>query len=233
MNTAEDFNRLYADVSRNIQQTLTDIAALHVENEEGKQQLQSMVTQLQSLQDGFNQKLTWLQKHAEWDKFTLAFFGETNAGKSTIIESLRILFDEESRRQLLQKNHNDLEKAELELQEISERLRSDLGRVYSDVVDKITDISFSALRLTQILDNESALRHKREEEESKERLLVEQKESQLRLQLEQNESQSRLQILQKRTSAKTRLTLCIAAVISFVAGAGASAAVVFNMIAGQ
>lgn len=37
MNTAEDFNRLYADVSRNIQQTLTDIAALHVENEEGKQ----------------------------------------------------------------------------------------------------------------------------------------------------------------------------------------------------
>lgn len=222
MNTAEDFNRLYADVSRNIQQTLTDIAALHVGNEEGKQQLQSMVTQLQSLQDGFNQKLTWLQKHAEWDKFTLAFFGETNAGKSTIIESLRILFDEESRRQLLQKNHNDLEKAELELQEISERLRSDLGRIYSDVVDKITDISFSALRLMQILDNESALRHKREEEESKERLLV-----------EKTESQSRLQILQKHTSAKTRLTLCIAAVISFVAGAGASAAVVFNMMAGQ
>ncbi|MCE9919975.1 OLD family protein, partial [Hafnia paralvei] len=174
MNTTEDFNRLYADVSRNIQQTLTDIAALHVENEEGNQQLQSMVTQLQSLHDGFNQKLTWLQKHAEWDKFTLAFFGETNAGKSTIIESLRILFDEESRRKLLQKNHNDLEKAELELQEMSEQLRSDLGRIYSDVVDKITDISFSALRLTQILDNESALRHKREEEESKERLLVEQ-----------------------------------------------------------
>lgn len=231
MNTTADFNRLYADVSRNIQQTLTDIAALHVENEEGNQQLQSMVTQLQSLHDGFNQKLTWLQKHAEWDKFTLAFFGETNAGKSTIIESLRILFDEESRRKLLQKNHNDLEKAELELQEMSERLRSDLGRIYSDVVDKITDISFSAQRLTQILDNESALRHKREEEESKERLLVEQTESQLRLQLEQNESQSRLQILQKHTSAKTRLTLCITAVISFVAGA--SAVVVFNMMAGQ
>lgn len=36
MNTAEDFNRLYADVGRNIEQTLADIAGLHVENEDGK-----------------------------------------------------------------------------------------------------------------------------------------------------------------------------------------------------
>ena len=32
-----------------------------------------------------------------WDKLVIAFFGETNAGKSTIIESLRILLNEESR----------------------------------------------------------------------------------------------------------------------------------------
>ncbi|NRF57584.1 hypothetical protein FOB46_09860 [Citrobacter braakii] len=210
MNTSEDFNRLYADVGRNIEQTLADIAGLHVENDDGKKQLNAMKGQLQILQDTFNQKLAYLQDHAEWDKFTLAFFGETNAGKSTIIESLRIVFDETSRRQLLQNNQNDLQKAEQELREHLAQLRSDLGRVYSDVVDKITAISFSAIRLQQIITNESTLRLKMEEEVNKARQL-----------LEQNESQSRLQILQQRTSSKLRITLLVTAFIGVLAGAGA------------
>ncbi|MFC4929610.1 AAA family ATPase [Massilia sp. GCM10023247] len=35
-----------------------------------------------------------LGKNAEWDRFTIAFYGETNAGKSTIIETMRILLAE-------------------------------------------------------------------------------------------------------------------------------------------
>ncbi|MHB1666493.1 hypothetical protein [Thiomonas sp.] len=38
-----------------------------------------------------------LQQHARWDRFTIAFYGETNAGKSTIIETLRILLNEETK----------------------------------------------------------------------------------------------------------------------------------------
>ncbi len=218
MTTTEDFNRLYADVARNIQQTLTDIGGLHVENRDGKQHLNAMTAQLKNLQDSFDKKLLYLEKYAEWDKFTLAFFGETNAGKSTIIESLRILFDEESRRQMLQKNQNDQEEAEQELRKNLEQLRCNLGHIYSDIVDKITDISFSAMRLTQIIDNESALRLKMEGEESK-----------ARLQLEHNESQSRLQILQKQTRSKTRLTLTITVIASLAIGAGSMA--LFDMLA--
>jgi len=220
MNTSEDFNRLYADVGRNIEQTLADIAGLHVENEDAKKQLNAMTTQLQILQNTFNQKLAYLQEHAEWDKFTLAFFGETNAGKSTIIESLRIVFDETSRRQLLQNNQNDLQKAEQELREHLTQLRDDLGRVYSDVVDKISAISFSAIRLQQIITNESALRLKMEEEANKARQL-----------LEQNESQSRLQILQQRTSTKSRITLVVTAVVGVIVGTGA--VVLINLLTGQ
>lgn len=219
MNTAEDFNRLYADVGRNIEQTLADIAGLHVENEDGKKQLNTITEQLQILQNTFNQKLAYLQEHAEWDKFTLAFFGETNAGKSTIIESLRIVFDETSRRQLLQNNQNDLQKAEQELRENLTQLRSDLGRVYRDVVDKISAINFSAIRLQQIITNESALRLKMEEEANKARLL-----------LEQNESQSRLQILQQRTSSKSRITLLVTAIVGVIVGAGA--VVLINLLTG-
>lgn len=220
MNTPEDFNRLYADVGRNIKQTLADIAGLHVENEDAKKQLNAMTAQLQILQNTFNQKLSYLQEHAEWDKFTLAFFGETNAGKSTIIESLRIVFDETSRRQLLQNNQNDLQKAEQELREHLTQLRDDLGRIYSDVVDKISAISFSAICLQQIITNESALRLKKEEEAIKAHQL-----------LEQNESQSRLQILQQRTSTKSRITLLVTAVVGVIVGAGA--VVLINLLTGQ
>lgn len=37
-------------------------------------------------------------KYQEWDNLVIAFFGMTNAGKSTIIETFRILFDEETRK---------------------------------------------------------------------------------------------------------------------------------------
>ena len=39
-----------------------------------------------------------LQKNAKWKVFEIAFYGETNAGKSTIIEMLRIMLNEEGRR---------------------------------------------------------------------------------------------------------------------------------------
>lgn len=35
-----------------------------------------------------------------WDNLVIAFFGETNAGKSTIIETMRILFDEERKKRM-------------------------------------------------------------------------------------------------------------------------------------
>ncbi|HAS21567.1 MAG TPA: hypothetical protein DCR51_00090, partial [Idiomarina loihiensis] len=33
-----------------------------------------------------------------WDTFTIAFYGETGAGKSTLIETLRILLDEPTKK---------------------------------------------------------------------------------------------------------------------------------------
>lgn len=38
-----------------------------------------------------------LQDSSEWDTYTIAFYGETNAGKSTLIETLRILLNEPSK----------------------------------------------------------------------------------------------------------------------------------------
>ena len=46
-------------------------------------------------------------KYQEWDNLVVAFFGVTNAGKSTIIETFRILFDEETRRVAILKSKGE------------------------------------------------------------------------------------------------------------------------------
>lgn len=51
-------------------------------------------SQLTQYQTALEKQLAKLQKNAEWNTFTIAFYGETGAGKSTIIETLRILLQE-------------------------------------------------------------------------------------------------------------------------------------------
>ncbi|WP_251002753.1 hypothetical protein [Escherichia coli] len=211
MNTKEQFNQLYDDISNQIRQTVDDISQLSVENEKGQIHLNEIREQLQALHDSFNHKLDYLKQHAEWDKFTVAFFGETNAGKSTIIESLRILFDEATRRDLLNNNQKNLQNAEQELSKNLDHLNSDLVRAYGDIVDKFRDISLSVRKLQQVVADESALRIKMEEEEKNTRLLI-----------EQNESQSRLHILQQQTNAKVRFRLCATVLVSMIVGAAAA-----------
>lgn len=53
--------------------------------------------QLKGIHREVNCALESLQKNAEWDIFSIAFYGETNAGKSTLIETLRILLNEPSK----------------------------------------------------------------------------------------------------------------------------------------
>ncbi|MFT2723204.1 GTPase [Helicobacter pylori] len=42
-------------------------------------------------------ELESLKNNEEWEKFTIAFYGETGAGKSTLIECLRLFFKEPSK----------------------------------------------------------------------------------------------------------------------------------------
>ncbi|NWK75549.1 hypothetical protein HYG93_14990 [Acinetobacter sp. SwsAc6] len=48
-------------------------------------------------------KIDELKRNSEWDYFTIAFFGETNAGKSTLIEVLRLLFSEKTKNEIQEK----------------------------------------------------------------------------------------------------------------------------------
>ncbi len=52
---------------------------------------------LTKLQDGITEEYSLLKRNTEWKRYTIAFYGETNAGKSTIIETLRIILGEKTK----------------------------------------------------------------------------------------------------------------------------------------
>lgn len=161
INPDQDFSRLYKDVSDSIAMAVKVIADLKVEHKDGKQELSNMMERLRSIQARFDGELDLLEQHAEWDKFTMAFFGETNAGKSTIIESLRILFKEDSRQQLLMQNAQDLEKFEKAFAGHANRVREGLNSIYAEYAAEIGAIKQSATVLAQVIQEESSARMKR------------------------------------------------------------------------
>lgn len=140
---------------------MAEIADLKVEHKEGKKELSNIMERLGKIQANFDGELHLLEQHAEWDKFTMAFFGETNAGKSTVIESLRILFKEESRQQLLEQNAQDMVKYEQALAGHVNQVREGLNKVYTQYAAEIAALKRSTAALAQVLQDESSGRIKR------------------------------------------------------------------------
>ena len=100
---------------------------------------------LQSIERDLDQSIEELRRNAEWKTFTLAFYGETNAGKSTLIESLRILLKESSKTQqrerfrALQKqlgvSESNLQELELQIETLSGQL-AQLDSEFSATADR-------------------------------------------------------------------------------------------------
>lgn len=97
----------------------------------GSQELEQIRANAQQILTQYRQKteqeIQALEQLSEWDVFTVAFYGETNAGKSTLIESLRILLGEEQKTRTQQQfrdiaKHHDLERLSQAEEEI--RLQS-------------------------------------------------------------------------------------------------------------
>lgn len=202
MNSPEDLNRLYTNVSDSIGSAMADILSLDVRHKDGKREIGNITEKLRDIQTRFDSELQQLKTHAEWDTFTLAFFGETNAGKSTIIESLRILFKEESRQALLQQHADDLEQFSQALNVHIESVRKGLHALYSEYTDELAAISQSTNRLMQIAQQEAQERSTIAKAEANERILLAQQEAQARLEKEQQEAAHRRQLAEQESRAR-------------------------------
>ena len=106
--------------------------------------------QLTSVRATLSEELQSLQEHAEWDSFTIAFYGETNAGKSTLIEALRILLHEETKVKD-RAAYNDAYKKLIELQDKCSKIEQEIKRIqqekenWTQEISALIDSTMSAL----------------------------------------------------------------------------------------
>lgn len=222
MSAPEDFNRLYANVSDSIGSAMADILSLNVEHKDGKREIGNITDKLRDIQTRFESELHQLKTHAEWDTFTLAFFGETNAGKSTIIESLRILFNEESRQALLMQNANDMEQFTQALAVHIEHVREGLLALHSEYTDELAVISQSTSRLTRIVQQEAQARLETAQQEAAHRKQLVEQESSARLTAEQREISQRLQIEQANALSRFKMRVALIGITGILIGAAST-----------
>ena len=92
----KEIQKKYDDVRLSLEKAIAASDNMEISGDEENAELSYIRETLSHLNSDFKAEIEKLEDSSEWDRFCMAFFGETNAGKSTIIEALRIVYDEES-----------------------------------------------------------------------------------------------------------------------------------------
>lgn len=94
MSTTNTTNLVYEQVTAMVDKSIA-VVLTKASDAKGNLDLEGAISTSKALLERFrektNQDIQELQELSEWDTFTIAFYGETNAGKSTLIEAVRIL----------------------------------------------------------------------------------------------------------------------------------------------
>ena len=101
-----EVEKKYCAVQESLEEALEKANSIELSGDKENEMVEQIKRTLEEKNEIFKKEIDELKNSSVWDKLCIAFFGETNAGKSTIIESLRIIYDEETRRAeiLAQKN---------------------------------------------------------------------------------------------------------------------------------
>lgn len=82
----------------NVEKSIKDLQKIFENTDGGDERLrkfnQKALKVFKNLESESLKELESLKNNEEWEKFTIAFYGETGAGKSTLIECLRLFFKE-------------------------------------------------------------------------------------------------------------------------------------------
>jgi translation elongation factor EF-1alpha len=135
--SGNNIQSFYEEISNNLHKAINELNELPSSGTKVSSTIQDTQDKLRNLQKKFDDELQFLKQNSEWNEFAIAFFGETNAGKSTIIESLRILLNDPSREELLkleQKEKMDLlEKYDAALNRLKNSSEQDVINVYAEI----------------------------------------------------------------------------------------------------
>lgn len=143
--------KIYEEIQENISEALTSLEGVQIKNKKGNAYVDDLKNQLNGIRFQFSEEVTFLEDNSEWEKFTIAFFGETNAGKSTILESLRIIFNENERQMRIKKLKATAEDYEKKFSDNFNNLTKDLKNYASEYLNKTRYINNQIKELTKII----------------------------------------------------------------------------------
>ncbi len=126
----QEIMKKYDDVKSSLENAIEASDTIKLSGEEENVELGYIRKTLNQLNDEFKDEIDKLERSSEWDRFCMAFFGETNAGKSTIIDALRIVYDEETRRAEIDRQN----------QTFQERLSEERSK-YSELVNTLIELN--------------------------------------------------------------------------------------------
>ena len=139
----DGISKIYNEVKENLDKSLYEIERIELKNKKGNEHVDRLRAELEVMRSNFNKEVDFLEENSEWEKFTIAFFGETNAGKSTIIESLRILMNEKQRLKQIQESKAIAEDIEKVFSDKYDALIEELNELYLDFNRQTSTISTS------------------------------------------------------------------------------------------
>ena len=98
----KEYKKIYNKISSNIKEELNtrvanivkELKKANYKNKDIHKRVEKSKEQILEVNKELSGKISDLKNVHEWNKYTIAFFGETNAGKSTVIEALRISLKE-------------------------------------------------------------------------------------------------------------------------------------------
>ncbi|GHQ40099.1 hypothetical protein VN0355_07420 [Helicobacter pylori] len=89
------------DIYSGVEKSIKDLQNIFKNTDDKDEKLkrfnQEALKVFKNLESESLKELESLKNNEEWEKFTIAFYGETGAGKSTLIECLRMFFKEQSK----------------------------------------------------------------------------------------------------------------------------------------
>ena len=101
----EEVSRIYAETIARVNALIDGLKASNAQNDVAiRKDVDAQSASIEKDNERLKQLVDELYNDSEFEKYTIAFFGETNAEKSTIIEALCILFSEKSREQTIEDN---------------------------------------------------------------------------------------------------------------------------------
>lgn len=167
---SEMSNQMYEKIQEQIQ-TLID--KLSDQQNEGRltEDISAAMANLTKLNDQIQSELENLKTFSEWKRFTIAFYGETNAGKSTLIEALRLLLNEPTKREeqrrfkeyqatsgLTQEAFDGVRRTILDLEDSISGIEGELGRLKQKFAESEMQVKIEIDHLTALIQETKANR---------------------------------------------------------------------------